>query len=503
MATNFEGHSHQELLAMLAPVNAETVKSRGELLQTAADTITKIGNDLKNYRVAGWEGKAARDFEEWVNTAGNSTLKLGDYSKTGGKWMIQAAQTIVEVKASMPKYDAAAADNYEAAKKYHNDPDSREIGQKAFTKLSGDHQEAVQQMTKLAQSYEASTTQMNAAVPPTFPPPPASFVPTGDRSGYSVDIQRPGSDTSRTGSTGDAYVPSERGSTESSSDKGHVATHQQVQDNTLPSKPAPDSGQTHVPTVPDRDVNVDLNTVGTLPDRPGTQLPGVPTGVGPGGPTGVGPAGSLPPLTLPPIGGMKSPGNGIGGAGGGRSPISGVGPGGGFPNTSGPGGKVGGIAGLPPREAGITGGRPVSASGPKSSIPRGTVIGNEGGMTGRGMAGGMAGAGGTGGVGGQGSSAAGRRLASEPGGVVGGRQPGAGGRSTTGGKPFTQGGSGLVRNQGGGAAGGVGGAMGHGGAGARTGGKKRNDQSGERPDYLAEDEETWQGNRRVVPPVID
>ncbi|MBW5486326.1 hypothetical protein GPJ59_31805 [Streptomyces bambusae] len=84
--------------------------------------------------------------------------------------------------------------------------------------------------------------------------------------------------------------------------------------------------------------------------------------------------------------------------------------------------------------------------------------------------------------------------------MVGGRPPTAGGRSATGGQPFTQGGSGLVRNTG---PGGVGGAAGHAGSGTRTAGKKRADSKGERPDYLAEDEETWQGNRKVVPPVID
>ncbi|MDJ0379579.1 hypothetical protein [Streptomyces sp. G-G2] len=500
MTTNFEAYSHKDLLAMVAAVNPETVKTLGQLLTDAESTITKIGNDLKNHKVEGWQGKASEEFQEWVNAAGNATLRLGEYSQTGGTWMTNAAQTLVEVKANMPKYDTAAADNLQASKDYHNDPDARDVGQKAFTKLNGDHALAVQQMTKLAQSYEASTTQMNTAVPPTYPPPPGRFVPESVGGRENVGRAGSGSDGTRDASnTSSGHVA--RAENDSS---GHTTTStQQVShDSTLPpSTTGPDSGQTHVPSVPDHNVGTDLNTVGTLPDKPVTQVPGTPVGIGPSGPGGggAGPIGTIPPLTLPSVGGMKSP---TGGISGGRSPISGVGPGGGFPNTSATGGKVGGVAGLPPRDAGITGGRPISAGGRASSIPRGTVIGNEGGPAGRGMAGGIGGAGGMGGgTGGQGGSAVGRRLASEPGGVVGGRQPGAGGRSTTGGKPFTQGGSGLVRNQGGGAAGGVGGAMGH--AGAGTGGKKRNDQAGERPDYLAEDEETWQGDRRVVPPVID
>ncbi|MGW1933856.1 hypothetical protein ACWCPG_31875, partial [Streptomyces sp. NPDC001919] len=51
-------------------------------------------------------------------------------------------------------------------------------------------------------------------------------------------------------------------------------------------------------------------------------------------------------------------------------------------------------------------------------------------------------------------------------------------------RPFTPGGSGLVR-------------------GGSTQPGEREETKGERPDYLVEDEETWQQGRRVAPPVID
>jgi hypothetical protein len=106
------------------------------------------------------------------------------------------------------------------------------------------------------------------------------------------------------------------------------------------------------------------------------------------------------------------------------------------------------------------------------------VIGGESGMHGRPPMGHGAGSG-MGGVG-QSGMTGGRRLAVEPGGIVGGRarQPG-----TSSGRGFTPGGSGLVR---------------------RGTSGERNEATGERPDYLVEDEETWQQNRRrIVPPVID
>ncbi|WP_306328728.1 hypothetical protein [Streptomyces venezuelae] len=85
--------------------------------------------------------------------------------------------------------------------------------------------------------------------------------------------------------------------------------------------------------------------------------------------------------------------------------------------------------------------------------------------------------------GGQSGIRGGRRLAGETGGVVGGKAQRAG-TTGTGGRPFTPGGSGLVR-----------------GNTARA--DEREEQNGERPDYLVEDEETWQQGRRVAPPVID
>ncbi|RSS76924.1 hypothetical protein [Streptomyces sp. WAC06614] len=478
--TNFEGYSHQELLAMIASVNAEAVKSRGQLLKEAEVTITKIGNDLKNHKVEGWEGKAAQAFQEWVNAMGNETLRLGEYSKTGGTWMENAAQTIIEVKANMPKYDTSAAENLEAAQKYHNDPDSAQIGREATSKLSKDRQEAIQQLTKLAQSYEASSTQMNKAQPPVFPPPPADFVPAGRDGDTSIARPDGGGDARHREPSLDDGPTGRRRDTGGDDKPGYVPGHGPDPDNRPPSTTGPR---------PDTDTRVNIDTT-TLPERttPPSEVRVPPTTTGPtpgGGPV-------LLPPTLPPTLGPRTPTPGLPGQGpvgstGGRQPS-------GLPPTSGPGGKnVGPAGGLPPRD-GISGGRQVQTGGRNTGIPRSTVIGgSEGGPMGRGAPGGAGGLGGGLG-GGQNGVAGGRRLATERGGVVGGRAPGAGGRSTTGGQAFTQGGSGLVRGQG---------AAAVGGPGARTPNKKRTDTKGKRPDYLAEDEETWQGDRKVVPPVID
>ncbi|MBT2542509.1 hypothetical protein J7E99_17740 [Streptomyces sp. ISL-44] len=458
---------------MVASLDSKTVSQRGTQLTDAAKAIKEIGQKLKDHKVEGWEGEAAAAFQGWVSRAGSATLVLADFSAAGGHWMTLAAQTMSEIH--MPKYDAGAEaalkENLEISREYHNDPDAKQLGQEAWSKLSGDHTRAVDALTKLSQSYSLSKTEMEKAPIPTFPEPPEVFVPR--HVATDVDRDRSGGSSGQGGYAGSSsYASSAPSGTGSANEPGWVPGHPPKPDNTLPPT-AP------VVVTPDREVDVDLDTVTTLPNPPLPPLttpPGGPLPTGPGGPP---PVSLVPPVPMPPVGGMKT--------------IPGIGPVGFPPGGPGPTGPLGKI-GLPPRDPGIMGGRPVTPTGPSSGIPRGTVIG-EGAHAGRGMNGPMGG--GMGGAhGAMRGPAGGRRLASEPGGIVGGRQPAAGGRAT----PFTQGGSGLVRNN----ASGIGaGPTGHAGAGGRTPGRRRDDQGGERPDYLAEDEETWQGNRRVVPPVID
>ncbi|MFJ6717884.1 WXG100 family type VII secretion target [Streptomyces sp. NPDC091259] len=474
MVTDFDGYTHEQLMAMIASIKPEVVRARATQLEEAAIAIKEIGENLKNHKVSGWEGEAATAFQTWVNSAGNATLRLADYSKDASKWMTIATQHMYEAQTT-PGVDTSAKENLAAARKFHNDPDSAKIGSLAAQKLEADRLQAVQQLKKLAESYDESSRNMNAAQAPTFPPPPAKFVPGGWESDSSTEFARSGGSSSIGAGPGGGfeYIPATPDSGGSTSDS-HRQTH--AGSGLAPALAAAPEGH---PTAPDRNVNIDLNTVGTLPP---TNLP--PTGNPPTGPGPVGPGGGptpvpvVPRLTLPPTSGSFRP------VGGGT-----------FQRPTLPPGKLGVTPGLPPSETGIVGGRPVTPRGPSAGIPRGTVIGAEGSQTGgRGMMGGGMGSGVGGSHGGPGS-AVGRRLAMEPGGVVGGRQTGVGGQSATSGRPFTQGGSGLVRN--GTGAGPVG------GAGSHVPGKRQDGRGGERPDYLAEDEETWQADRPVMPPVID
>lgn len=454
--TDFESFTHQQMRDMIASLDPASVQTRADQLKKASEDIKKIGEALKNHVVTGWEGQGADAFQEWVGRAGNATLRLSEYSAKGGEAMGWVIQTMTEAT-KMTAVDATATKDLASAIEHHNDPDSAKTRSEAQTILDADRREAIRLMTNLAQSYQQSSSEMDKAPIPTLPPPPPDLVPDV-RFGES-DVERSGGGSAAYGGGGSGAAvrtPSDGSDGAPSNEPGYVPSGQPRPDNTLPS--------VSVPPVSDREVEVDLDTVGTLPPNqtlpPVTAPPGGPLPTSPGGPT---PGPFVPPMAVPPTSGVK--GRGLPGVFGPGIPV---------PGTPGPVGKGGGLPGMLPRDSGIMGGRPVTSTGPTSGIPRGTVIG-EGAQAGRPMGGGGMGHGGGGAHGSsQGGFSGGRRLASEPGGVVGGRQTGAVGRPGAGGQPFTQGGSGLVRNGAGGGAGMR--PMGHAGGGTQTPGKRQNDQ---------------------------
>ncbi|WP_245727540.1 hypothetical protein [Streptomyces vietnamensis] len=489
---------HEQMLAWLDEASSYNVGEAARRLATAATQLEKIANELRTaMHGMDWEGEAEKAFVEWATNVANSTTGLADYSERGSKWMSENASAISVAQSAIPRYTSheAAKANLQAAQKYHNDPDSQTIARNARNQMSPseelaaieakereNQQAAAAEMERLSQAYQWSSFHMGSTEPPTFPPPPGAFVPA-DTGKYGRDSSyigsTPQSDNRSTGTDTSTGTHTSTHTTRSQPD-----THSTIDTTTAPPTGDP-TGPTHVikPEVrPDTPADLGIDSVKTPPKPditvPTTQLPGGPPPV-------TKPDGGMPPLVTP---GMP-PLTVKGGPGplGPTSPLTG-----GTGTPRGP--QTGGLRTGPgmPRE-GISGGRqvPSTTGRPQTGIPRSTVIGNEPngqnrtGM-GRGMGRGMGGAHGmggpTGGPAGQNGISGGRRLAGEAGGVVGGKAQRAG--AAGGGKPFTAGGSGLVR-----------------GNAAKPG--EREEQNGERPDYLVEDEETWQQGRRVAPPVID
>ncbi|MFJ4906660.1 hypothetical protein ACIQCR_14245 [Streptomyces sp. NPDC093249] len=499
--TDFRSMSHQQMLAWLDEASSFYVGNAAGRLKEASEEMHRIAEQLKNRtgRVE-WEGEAEKAFNVWAESVVSSTHSLGTYGSDAATWMDHAAQAIATAQSATPRYTshASAKENLAAAIKYRNDPDSATVANNAKKSMAAsedlkaieakeraNQQEAAAELEKLSGAYTWSSYNMKGLEPPTFPPPPGDFVPEyvggiDDSGTYVVPPVR-----RRGGGGKDSTTV-----TYTSTDDRPGGSHGTTDTNVVP--PSQDTtGPTRVvrPEVrPDVPVDLGIDSVDTLPN---------PTTTGPG-PTQTGqppltkPDGGTPPLVptgVPPLG-VK----GVPGPLGPTAPVTG-GSGSRGPLTTNP--VTGGARGLGPlgggpRE-GISGGRavPQTTGRPATGIPRGTVIGGE--PTGRGGAGagmgrGPMGAPGMGGpMGGAGAGqsgiSGGRRLAGETGGVVGGKAQRAGAVGGTG-RPFTPGGSGLVR-----------------GSQAKPG--EREEQNGERPDYLVEDEETWQQGRRVAPPVID
>lgn len=516
--TNFEQASYQEMLNMVRGVDAAAIMARGTALVDAQTEIEKIGTELKEHvgRTT-WKGAGGDAFREWGDGFAKETLKLADYAGTAGTSLQTAGQALSEVAKVVQGHPDAVAMCY-----------ADEAKEKARLKaVETARNEAIPQMNKLASYYMMAEQSISSQEEPNFQPLPKAALPErsyeGGRKGY-------GSSGSHSGGTGS--VPGvQSGSTSTVDHQYSTVRPDGVSPSSPDGTPVVHTPQ-HVSAVPGAPDNTGTNidTV-TMPQTPThTNVP--PTaGLPPQGPNGGGYQTTPPPVVMPTRPGPFGPGGGPGRFGNGnkgdvghvrpptinpdRSTVSPTGtPGrggvdGGRPPMSTPG--RGGVEGVrPPTNArtdtGIHGGTPAQGgrggAGPARGTARGTVIGGEkpSTSTGRGMMQGHAGgapgiAGGRAGATRPGGNA--QRLVNEPGGTV--RAPR--GQSGAGGE-FTPGGTGLVREspRSGGAMGSMGGAMG-GSQGARRRPKRRD---GERPDYLAEDEETWgTGDDGVVPPVID
>ncbi|MFF3122272.1 hypothetical protein ACFVRD_07835 [Streptomyces sp. NPDC057908] len=480
MGTDFDNKTHKEMLDWLDRANSGEIQAAADRLVSAASEIRKIAEDLKvRPQWVEWKGKGADAFRTWSADLANATLHLGDYSESVSKWLGEASNAIASAQASIPRTEVGAQANLEAALAARNDPDASAVAKKSSETLikarEENREEAAAQMRKLSQTYTFSSSQMMSLEKPVFPAMPKVIAPEGakKRAGGDGQFYRQGEASGATGGYAGAPAMPARG------------PEPEVGAATEPRTVSTPSSAVHAVSRP---VGMDIDSVGVLPENPAVPSvnpPGLPTGgtVDRGTPPGLGgfpPVVSTSPASPPATTGSGKTSGGV------RPPVI----------SSGRVSPVTGPVGRPPGESGIVGGRPApQASGrPTGGLPRGTVIGGEGTHSGRAPMGHGMGTGGTGG--GQKGIVGGQRLAGETGGVVGGR-PQQSGRASA--RPFTPGGTGLVRRAEGA---GVNGQTGRSGTAPQRQGDARRDGSEARPDYLTEDEATWQNGRPVVPPVI-
>ncbi|MFE6700813.1 hypothetical protein [Streptomyces sp. NPDC057718] len=470
--------SHKQMIAWLDQASSTAVQGVADRLSSAAKEISKIGEELKvRPQIVKWRGQGADSFRTWSADLANSTLRLGEFSKDASQRLGETATAIAQAKAAIPRPTGDPEASLKAAESARNDPDSAGL----IKKLNGEREAAAAEMRKLSQTYTHSVAQLDKLERPKFPPPPQVVMPR-DSGGVDSSTSRLGATASGVGASTvspemQSYVPRPAENTPRS-----IASAETLSPT---GSPPPD-------TAP---VRMGIDSVVARPEAPMVPTTTPALGQATGGRPDIG----LPPVVggIPPL--LNKSASSLPSTNGQGRPVSSVRPSPAMPGVSGPGN---GQVGRPSPTNGIVGGRPVpqTSGRPVAGLPRGTVVGGEGSHAGRApMTHGPSGALGGGG---QSGIVGGRRLAGEAGGMVGGRpqQPGQSGA-----RPFTPGGTGLVR---GAASGGEGarntGAVGRGAMGSQRPGDSRRDESSERPDYLTEDEETWQhGARRVVPPVID
>lgn len=506
--TDFEQYDHAQLRDMVRSTDGGKVLSRSAELKAAAQVLKDLSAALKSHvDSVGWEGPAAESFKTWAGNLQKSATLLGDYSDKAGDAMQQAGEALCIAQVAVPEPPRAeiqllATANSQKVPLYTEtqlgpgqsiddfmksrraDWVTQAQAAIASNTIEKEHREAINQMVRLAQAYDAATTALNSLPEPTLPGTPGKDRITSDdySAGGAARTAGSGASTRSPRSSGGTEVGTySRGG--GSYSGGSVALHQppwdrQAPDGGVHTDPISSYGGGYVTSPKDSTAPTASSVPLTPADRPGTGLDGLPTV-----PTPPGQSGSASPVD-----------------GGGKAafPIGGPAPAGDFPVRGGPapargGGSTPGNSGgsLPGRPARFGGGALPGKTG-APGLPTGNVFGSHETQPGRAGASGQPGVGGmhpgaaVHGMGGTGGGTRGRGLTSTGGGIVGGRK----GPSVSG--EFTPGGTGLRRR-----AGAVEGAAGngqngvvapgmHGGGSGRDGGSRR-----QRADYLQEDEETW------------
>jgi hypothetical protein len=509
--TSFEGHQLNTMIDLVENTKPEHLESAGKSLWDARDAIKKAAQELEDHiKGVDWEGESGTAFRAFGKGLVAHARKLGDFADVAGTQITVAGTGLASVRSAMPPRDS---------RQVRKDPDDIELPGRtadnpeyqAALKVEKDRQEAINQINRLASYYSVSGERLEGQEPPRFEKQLAIGMPPPD------DRWRPppsGTSSERSESLGNSAVPVASGRS-TAGDSGAVAATNRLQSEVLGSAPLPvASTATEINSVAPPQVPTTINGTPPLPSPTPTPTPAT-------GPTGVPPSLMMPGLTNPVQGSTQRPTGPPGmprtvsqtGQGMGKAQPTGAGPvakGPGGPPVGRPGPMQGGgpFTGRPPGgpqsqsptagQSGVTGGRPISGQGGTSAVGGPRAGGRNGivGGTPQHAPQGRAAAGGSGQrgvIGGRGAAAAtspsGGRATSASGanGVVGAPRKAAGTGSNA--KGFTAGGAGLVRGP----------------AGRRKSGREDDEGNGStRPDYLTEDEETWNAGRRgSVPPVVE
>ncbi|MER6600935.1 hypothetical protein [Streptomyces parvus] len=499
--TSFEGFQLNSMIDLVENTKPEDLENAGKSLWDARDAIKKAAQELEdNMKGVDWHGESGTAFRAFGKGLVAHARKLGDFADVAGTQITVAGTGLASVRSAMPPRDSRQVrknpDDIEMPGRVADNPEYQ-----AALKVEKDRQEAINQINRLASYYSVSGERLEGQEPPRFekdlgitmPPPRGGWRPPAS-----------GTSGERSESFGNTPVPDAAGRSGSGSSTAVAATNR---------PPAEFLGSA---PLPDRTVGTEINTV--APPQVPTTITGTPTQPSPTpttGPSGAPPTFMAPSLTNPVQGGTQRSTGPTGmprtvsqaGQGMGKAQPTGVGPvakgqGGppiGRPGPMGGGGTFNGRPPVGPQSQVPTAGRPAvgpggtsTGAGPRAGGRNGIVGGTPQQVPPQGRAAAAGGSAQRGVIGGRGTTAAPSRPgglatpASGANGVVGAPRKAAGTGSNA--KGFTAGGAGLVRGP----------------SGRRDKGREDEANRSTRPDYLTEDEETWNAGRRgAVPPVVE
>ncbi|WP_098893336.1 MULTISPECIES: WXG100 family type VII secretion target [Streptomyces] len=499
--TSFEGHELNAMIDMVENSNPEHLESAGEALWKARDAIRRAAKELKDHlKGVDWQGESGTAFRAFGTGLVAHAEKLGDFADAAGTQITVAGTGLASVKSAMPPRDSRLIrkmpDDIEFPARIEANPEYE-----AAVKVEKNRQEAINQVNRLASYYSVSEDVLGAQEPPRFEKSLGIKMPMPEGVGQPSPVS--GASSGRAEALGSPAAPNPSGRS-TAADPAPVAAANRPQAEVLGSAPLPDTSTA-----------TEINSVAP-PKAPTTvtSTPPLPSPTPTTGPVGAPPV-SVPPSfmnttqgvpprsTGPAVSRVNQPGLGMGKAqptGGG--PVA-KGPGGppvGRPSPMGGGGTSTGRPPVGPQSpitgrSTPTGGRPFTGQGGTSTggSPRaGGRTGIVGGTPQHAPQGRTGASGQRGVIGGPGAAAAASRSGGRPAqasganGVVGAPRKAGGAGSNA--KGFTAGGAGLVRGP----------------AGRRNSGRDDDDNGSTRPDYLTEDEETWNAGRRgAVPPVVE
>ncbi|MFE9457820.1 hypothetical protein [Streptomyces californicus] len=500
--TSFEGSELNSLIDLVENTRPEDLESVGKALWAARDAISKAAEELDTYlEGVTWHGEAGTAFRVFGKGLVAHARELGDFAEVAGTQITVAGTGLASVRSAMPPRDdrqvRKSPDDVELTDRTADNPEYQ-----AALQVEKNRQEAINQINRLASYYAVSGKRLEKQEPPRFaellpidmPPPVGGFgLPGAPGGSYREDALAGSAATRSTAVRSLGVAPEEAGAFGGRSGADPLGPSQALYkapateiDSTAP--PLAPPTHTGTPPSPTPAPTTGLAGMPPSPLPPGliTPLRGGTQGLA--GPTGV------PRTAGPGLGKAQPTGAGPVVRGPGGPPVGRPGPLGGSGSIF-PGGSPGSPQATAAGQSGVTGGRPMVGRSGTSAVggPRG--VGTSGIVGGapqqpsqnRAAARGSAQRGVIGGQGAAAGSRTGGRTTSAPvaNGVVGvaRKVPAEGSQS----KGFTAGGEGLVRGP----------------SGRRN---RREDESNgsTRPDYLSEDEETWNtGRRGAVPSVVE